>query len=468
MSKVFKLGSKNKKTEQPEVSTSKSPYFFPYQIAWLKDESKIKIWEKSRRIGATYVQSYEDVRDCVSRKVPAVWFSSADISAAKEYIHYCAQWAKLFDAAAKDLGEIVLDDKKGITAFTIQFSNGTRINALSSNPKGFRSKGGKVVLDEFAHHDSQEELWKAAKPTVTWGFPIRIISTHNGKQSLFYKFTEKQKEGKNSWSLHTTPIDKAVDEGLADKITGKELTKEQREQWIKDIENDTADDYTFLEEYKCIPVDESTSFLTYSELSKIERENLLVDELQECKGELYVGVDIGRKKDLTVIWVLEKLGTQLITRQWHEMERAPFRHQREKLFAVLANKAIRRCCIDATGIGLQLSEEAQEHYGRYTVEQVMFTGKSKEEMAYQVKRAVEDSSVLIPNDHKIREDFHSIRKITTAANNIRFDVTESGVTGHADRFWAFALAVHAASGGTGEVIVVSRNLRKESIEHENY
>lgn len=38
-------------------------YFLPYQKRWLEDKSKFKIWEKSRRIGATYVQSYEDVSD---------------------------------------------------------------------------------------------------------------------------------------------------------------------------------------------------------------------------------------------------------------------------------------------------------------------------------------------------------------------------------------------------------------------
>ena len=74
----------------------KTKFFLPYQMRWLNDNSKVKIWEKSRRIGATYVQSYEDVRDCVKRIVPAVWFSSADESAAREYIDYCKQWATLF------------------------------------------------------------------------------------------------------------------------------------------------------------------------------------------------------------------------------------------------------------------------------------------------------------------------------------------------------------------------------------
>ena len=112
----------------------KTKFFLPYQMRWLNDNSKVKIWEKSRRIGATYVQSYEDVRDCVKRIVPAVWFSSADESAAREYIDYCKQWATLFNIAAKDLGEQVLDKEKDIKAYVIQFSNGTKIHALSSNP----------------------------------------------------------------------------------------------------------------------------------------------------------------------------------------------------------------------------------------------------------------------------------------------------------------------------------------------
>ena len=100
---------------------NKTPFFLPYQMRWINDKSKVKIWEKSRRIGATYVQSYEDVRDCVYKTVPAVWFSSADESAAREYIDYCKQWTTLFNIAAKDLGEQILDSDKDIKAYVIAF-----------------------------------------------------------------------------------------------------------------------------------------------------------------------------------------------------------------------------------------------------------------------------------------------------------------------------------------------------------
>ena len=281
-------------------------HFLPYQIRWLNDNSKIKIWEKSRRIGATYVQSFEDVQDCLNKKVPAVWFSSADESAAKEYIDYCEMWVRYFHAIAKNKGVEVIDNDKDIKALVIEFKNGTKIHALSSNPKGFRSKGGKVVLDEFAFHNNPEELWKAARPCVTWGYPLRILSTHNGQNCLYYKFIEQVNKGQLNWSLHKTPIQVAVSEGLVDKIYQRQTSKEEQEAWMQNEKDNCFDEYTWLQEYCCIAVDEACAFLPYELISTCEMDDVL-KPLSELQHDFYVGVDIGRKKDLTVIWVLEKL-----------------------------------------------------------------------------------------------------------------------------------------------------------------
>jgi phage FluMu gp28-like protein len=446
------------------IGSNEKKYFLPYQIDWLKDESQIKIWLKSRRIGATYVQAYEDVRDVVLKKVPAVWFSSADESAAREYIIYCAQWAKLLDKGARDLGEVVLESDHSIKTFTIEFSNGGRINALSSNPKAFRSKGGKVVLDEFAFHNDAMSLWKAAKPVITWGFPMRILSTHHGKQTLFYKFIESIQSGKLNWSLHTTTIFDAVNQGLVDKIFGRPTTQKEREAWLEDQEENSFDKTTWLEEYCCIPVDEATAFLSYEQIFSIEREGILwSDEISTSNNNLYVGVDIGRKKDLTVIWICEEVEKFLFTRKVIELERTPFKLQKEILFTYLSLPNFRRACIDATGLGMQLAEEAQDKFGRYRVEPITFSGKVKEELAYNLLRMIEDKQVFIPPDKNIREDLHSVRKVTTLSNNIRFDVQQSEVSGHADRFWALSLCVYAAKNNSAPIIIGSRR-RRESLD----
>lgn len=433
----------------------KESFFLPYQLRWLNDNSRIKIWEKSRRIGATYVQSYEDVRDCVYKKVPSVWFSSADDSAAQGYIDYCKIWVKLFNVAAKDLGEVIIDSERDIKAHVIEFANGTKIHALSSNPNAFRSKGGKTVLDEFGHHKNPMLMWRAAKPCITWGFPLRILSTHNGQQCLFYKFLEKVIKGLLNWSHHKTDIFKAVEEGLVDKIFGRPTNQKEREQWIEEEKQNCFDEFTWRQEYCCEALDEASAFLSYELISSCELDDIL-KPLDEIKGDLYVGVDIGRKKDLTVIWVLEVFENQKFTRLVKEIQNTPFHIQYQILSEILRHPKLRRCCPDNTGIGMQLSETAQKDFGKYRIEPITFTSKSKEEMAYNLRINFEDKNVKIPAIQAIRDDLHSVKRVLSPTGNIRFDVDRSETNGHADRFWALALALNACSTSVSGVHIATR------------
>ena len=56
---------------------------------------------------------------------------------------------------------------------------------------------------------------------------------------------------------------------------------------------------------------------------------------------------------------------------------------------------------------------------------------------------MEDGEFRMPNKPELISDFRSIRKETTSAGNVRY-VGERTSNGHADRFWAAALAIHAA------------------------
>jgi phage FluMu gp28-like protein len=489
-------GKKTKKSPEqvslvPERSRGESPvsplaqaHFLPYQLRWLHDPSPIKLWQKSRRIGATYVQSFEDVYDIITNpKITQVWFSSADDSAAKEYILYCTKWAQLFNVVAEDMGEVFLDEKKDITVYQIRFPKNKRITALSSNPKAFRSKGGKVVLDEFAHHSDAAALWKAAKPAITWGYPLRILSTHHGTTSLFNRFCDQIKKGKLHWSMHTTDIFTAANEGLVSRILNKEASEEEIKEWLKKEEEDSFDRITWLEEYCVLPSDENSSFLSYELIQSCESDTTLnaplpaplsfprrgaggevfpvspASPMSPSSGEFFLGIDIGRKKDLTVIWGLERLGDLKYTRLLKILEKMPFKGQCDILYGIIELLKPRRVCIDSTGLGMQLAEETKTKYG-HIIEPVSFTNKVKEELAFTLLSNFQDKRVVIPSDHAIREDLHSVRKITTAANNIRFDVNQSETSGHADRFWALALALHAASNNSGPMIIKSAHRRQ--------
>lgn len=446
--------------KQKYNSNDLKTYFLPYQIEWLNNKSKIKIWEKSRRIGATYVQSFEDVLDCIEGRVPKVWFSSADLTAAKEYIDYCSHWVKIFNVVAENLDETVIDEKRGIKAYTLKFENGAEIHALSSNPKNFRSKGGKVILDEFAFHEQPKKMWKAAFPVTTWGYPLVILSTHNGKNSMFNKFIEDIKAGKKKWFHYKIDIYEAVKQGLADKIIGKQLTKKERRKWIKELKDLCDDPETWSQEYECNPEDEATAFLTYDMIYSVEQKAILNEKLLNITGDLYCGVDIARKKNFFVIWILEKLGSQKITRKTIELRNTKFRILRENLYSILKHPKLRRCCIDETGLGMQLAEEAQDEFGKYKVEKITFTSKAKEELAFTLYNSIEDQNTIIPAGNIVlRDDLHSVKKIVTTSGNIRFDAVNSQKIGHADRFWSLALANFAATDYKGPPIARSRRKR---------
>lgn len=419
-------------------------YFLPYQIAWLRDTSRFKIWEKSRRIGATYVQAYEDVRDAARQEDPMdCWFTSADESAAKEYILYCTQWAKLFNAAAEELGEFVLDEKEDIKAYGIRFSTGRRINGLSSNPKAFRSKGGKLVIDEYAFHKQPEELWKAAIPIITWGYPVRVLSTYNGNGNRYARMTADAKKG-NSWSLHSVTIEQAVEQGLVDKIKGHKTTPEERAQFLAECRDAAGDEETYQQEYMCVPVDEATAYMTWDLICSGEHKDAGKPELYQG-GDVFVGMDIARRRHLTVIWVDERVGDVLWTREVIAMKNATFSAQENALGDVMTrygNKVV-RACLDQTGMGEKFVEdEKKKPYGS-KIEGVLFTGVVKQHLAQSLKQRYEDKQIRAPEDKDIRSSHHSVRKITTVANNIRFDADQNEV-GHADHFWAHALSVHAA------------------------
>ena len=103
---------------------------------------------------------------------------------------------------------------------------------------------------------------------------------------------------------------------------------------------------------------------------------------------------------------------------------------------------MRRLCVDSTGIGAMLAERLRQRWG-HRVEPVHFTQAVKSELAMPLVRLFQEKLIRIPADAAVREDLHKVRKVVTASHNVRLDAARDA-DGHADRFWALALAHHAA------------------------
>lgn len=440
--------------------------FLQYQKEWITFPGRFGLAEKSRRTGLTYAEAYRMTRKHATGRVKGnkSWFTSADLSAAEEYIDYVGFFAKYLNTAAKYVGEVVINKEDDITAHRVRFGNGDECNAISSNPTRFRSKGGDVTLDEFAHHKLQEKMYTAAKPSIMWGNDVRIISTHNGDDSYFNGLIKEIKKGKDgtmkNWVLFRTTIDDAIKQGLVDTILGHKATLEEVKEFLEDAFSGMTQE-AIDEEFYCIPRSASnTHLLNYELINAVERDNILDELLANITGDLYVGMDVGRKNNPSIIWILERLGELLYTRKVIALKNIPYSQQREILYGVLSHKNFRRTCIDATGIGNQLAEEAQDQYGKLRVEPVMFTPRSKEELASHTYVMVEGKKVLIPRDKVIREDLYSVKAVTTSAGNVRYEADQTKEGGHADYFFGLALALMAAKTYSGPLIITTRGKRE--------
>lgn len=457
--------------------------FLPYQRDWINDEAPRKLGEKARRTGFTFCEAY----DAVSRRFRPTqprdsdyWFSSADESSAEEFIEYSRFFSQdLFGKIADYYVDGVEDESTGKTskAFCIRCPNGKRIIGLTSNPRRFRSKGGDVCLDEFGYHADPRAMYKAASPVTRWGGTMRIFSTHNGQGSEFNKLVQRchrllslmghdpkrpprglaytllaEQARLNKltpiFSFHRVTIEDAVAAGLVEKINDTKGTDWSRAAFLQDCRDECLDADGYNEEYGCEPASDANAWLPYSLIESCYAVECPAEDAEltgYTGGPAYVGVDVARKRDLTVIWVLEQIGDVHWTRRLIKLADMKLPQQERVLAGILRSVKLVRCCIDKTGLGLGLFEHTEETFGEHLIEGIDFTPGNKTALATDIKRAFEDRGVRIPaGDDVLREDLHRVRKIVTSTDQVRFDATRDE-DGHADRFWACALALHAGS-----------------------
>ncbi|MFM9881235.1 MAG: terminase large subunit domain-containing protein [Burkholderiaceae bacterium] len=433
--------------------------FLPYQSKWITDNSRLKLHEKSRQIGLSWAAAYAaDERTAAQGARFDQWVSSRDDLQARLFIEDSKMWAGIMNLAAKDLGEVVIDPKERITAYVLQFASGKRIHSMSSNPDAQAGKRGGRILDEFALHPDPRKLWSIAYPGITWGGAMELISTHRGSHNFFNDLVREVREKGNpkGISLHRTTLQDALDQGFLFKLQQMLPADDARQAmdeaaYFDFVRAGCADEESFQQEFMCNPADDDVAFLEYGLIASAEYPAGAPWQQRE-KGRLYAGLDIGRKKDLTVLWIVEQLGDTLYTRRIETLRNMTKGDQERVLWPLMAQ--CDRVCIDYTGLGIGWGDDALERFGTYHTELVTFTSRVKEELAYPLRGAFEDKRLRIPYDPEVRADLRAVTKQTTAAGNIRF-TAERTKDGHADRFWALALAVHAASSPSAPIEFMS-------------
>lgn len=430
--------------------TKKGRVLLPYQTRWVNDQSRLKAWEKSRRIGADYTEAYDVAMSRYSEKRNEdYWYSSADESAAYEFAEYVRHWVKTFgkvlDAVRPE--EIDGGDGKKITAFVVRFPNGKRMTAMSSNPRRFRSKGGDVGLSELAFHDDERAIYDASIPCITWGGRLRILTTHNGEDTFFNREVvqpaKRRARGETvpglKFSVHTVTIVNAVEDGLVEKINEMKGTNFTREEFLENCRAMCRNEDQFNQEYMAIPSTNSSAWLPYELIERCEHEDAGKPELFS-DGPRYLGQDIGENNDPSCSAWGERVGDVMWVRELVRQKGIKLYDLQAQLLERLNHPRTVRGVIDGTGLGTQIGQEA-ERTGKG--ESVKFTLPTMDQMASPLRGVFEDVRIRIPKDRRLRESLHSVRCERLASGAVRFVAPRSD-DGHADDFWAIAMMMYAA------------------------
>lgn len=404
---------------------------YPYQKRWLTDQSRFKIGMFARQTGKTFTTCLEIVLDCLEAEAAGgrsrwVILSRGERQARDAMDEGVKKFLKLLGALfdAHDY-----EYEPGVKALEVELPGGSKITALPANPDTARGFSANVFLDEFAFHKDSRTIWQALFPVISKpGLKLRITSTPNGKGNKFYELVTAAEAGEQSWSLHKVDIYQAVADGLPRDV-------EQLRSALNDVDG-------WAQEFELRWLDEASAWLSYELIGQCESE--LAGQGVDVPTAAYVGLDLAVRQDLWVAVVLEPIGDVLWVRELIARRRPSYADREAIIAGIFERYKVARLCLDQTGMGEDVTQRYQKVYGEHRVEGVLFTPGNKLILANAIKQKFEDRRVRIPIDPALREDLHKIKKISTPTGGVRFDA-DSDSSGHADRFWALALAIYAAS-----------------------
>ncbi len=294
---------------------------------------------------------------------------------------------------------------------------------------------------------------------------MELISTRHGPFHPFEQEWERCRKWDGQWDKKACKVKRfkvdiydAVRDGLAVEVrraAGGDLHRPKEEidaEFIQTLREGVSQ-FVWETEYECkLP----TSGLG---LISIELYNSLKvglprwdrADVPSC-GPLYVGWDIGRSHDLSVIWAYELVvdknavrlnggmdaGSHLRLLAVKELSNMPYQRQLAEAVKIVGHDKVEKCCVDQGSIGNQLSEDLQRMFGR-RVEGISIGQTQKKDMFDKLQKYAEQRRLEFPDDRRIEEDICSMRRQYTQTGQEQY----IGGTkfSHADFATAAALAV---------------------------
>jgi len=430
----------------------------PYQMKYVLDETPILGIEKGRQLGITWASGYKVLRRIFkSKRAEDHYWISRDEFTAKLFLQDVLYWLRQMNQFKNHKKEFKQDivDFKGVQAMRITFDCGSAIHVMSSSVDAIAGKRGHVYIDEAALHKDFRLLFDIARPATRWGYTLTFFSTHRSKQNYFYKLIEKIKKGEVPGAkVMTITLVDALNDGYLHRINDKARllggkTYETNTAFFEEERAQASSEEMFLQENMCIPADaDATQAVKEDDLSRVMfSQNELFTAPQSGK-KYFAGVDIGRNRDLTVVWICEDISTGsqplLVARHMEVMSKVEFNVQERKIAETLKRWKPRHCMIDGTNVGAMIAENLEKRFS--FCESVKITAATRPRFISDLVAFIQRDPIAlkIPNSNDIWADFLSVeRYINKYGKEDFFIPAHRGTDSHGDRFMSMVLCLQA-------------------------
>ncbi|OQY56417.1 MAG: hypothetical protein B6247_03965 [Candidatus Parabeggiatoa sp. nov. 2] len=396
---------------------------YPYQKTFLQSNARFIKVLKARQIGYSY--------GCLAPKalLRALAGRNQLIISASEY-----QSKIVLNYVKHHMEKLSLEANETSNRSVTVHGGGT-ITALPTNFRTIQGNPGDVILDEFAWYHQQKRIWEAIVPSITQiGGTVTVCSTPFVPGNLFWQIITEHKGKFSQFESYKITIHDAIEQGMPLPGGIEELRS------LFD-----SDSWAML--YECQWAEDGSALLSWDLLHQIAT----TVETRFWEGSIYSGVDVGRTNDKFAIANVGTLNKKYQLLHLELFKNISFAEQRQHIEEVFKRYFVRRMTIDRTGLGMQLAEEVMNSHPGIAVGR-HFSRGFKEKVALNLLKLCEDKRLAIYNDPALLTQLHAVKKRATATG-ITYDA-EHDETGHADGFWALALAVEGLGRIEGGGVVV--------------
>ena len=470
-----------------------------WQDDFIRNRNRYISLLKSRQTGFSFVVAIKGLVKALdpARTQYTKQFVSYNEEDAQEKIRYARQF---YDSIPNRYKKKLVHQTATMLEFEDVGSKTTsRLISLPCRPP--RGKNGDVCLDEFAIYLPRlsKEIYTAASFCTLRRGCIEVGSTPLGTIGKFYEICTNRESYPNFdryfipwWYAKVMCKDvRGAVQFAKDMGTAERVERFGTDRLISLFQNSTLED--FQQECECVFIDSSASYISLELIyantpgrreedipTNIEKDEdyfaakrdveihcfkdadeLILNYSPEKYGSpLFMGLDIGRTSDATVFYIIGVINGKKRSVLRHEMRNADFDAQTAVLNKLMENLPIYRCCIDDGGIGRNLAENAHKRYGE-RAELYHFDLQSKEILAMGVRTGLERREYELDNDRDFHAQIHSIKRTPSSGGSFRYDA-ERNEKGHADSFWAWALASYATDGKKIEPNFYAEYARKKN------